>query len=428
MTLAYESLKERLLKPFALLGCTISASLSLITFALVAELEEAAIAQTLHVEMERYRYRHALDRNAALPNESHLHMVPLPSPLLPNLALREPGYQGMEQVMLEDKNFTVLVGDVASRPYALAFDREHVDARLARLALFLLLGTLLMTFISSLIGRRLAQSIAKPLNQLVREISSQAPGKDTKKELTSLYAQGKYPDNEIGALVRSLDDYAARLYGFMERESHFAADVSHELRTPVAAIRGAAEVLLELHQLPESLRPRVSSIYRNASRLAEILQAMLLLGREPSTQDTPECDIALIIEDIANEARSMLVGRPIQLLVHIAARPTLAADRSLVYVAISNLMRNATAHTQEGQIVLSLDRSSFSIMDTGIGIPQERFPALFKRFEKGEDSPGHGLGLSIVSRITKYLHWELDISSTPGEGTIVTINFPASGR
>lgn len=424
MTLAYDSLRERLLKPFALLGCTISASLSLITFALVAELEEAAIEQILHVEMERYRYRHALDANAAPPNESHLLMVQLPSPLLPSLKRHRPGFEGMERVMSEDKNLSVLVGDVANKPHALAYDREHVDTRLARLALFLLLGTVLMTFVSFLIGYRLAQGIAKPINRLIREISTQSAAQFAKSTLGSLYSHEDYPNNEIGALVRSLDDYAARLYGFMQREGHFAADVSHELRTPVAAIRGAAEVLLEHPQLPDTLRPRVSAIYRNASRLGEILQAMLLLAREQLTADDTACNVVEIIDEIATETRASLAGRPIQLTVTIAARPLLVADRSLVYVAISNLMRNAAAHTRQGEISLSLNSSTLTIRDTGIGIPQERFPSLFQRFEKGEESPGHGLGLSIVSRIATYLRWQIDISSVEGEGTAVEITFP----
>ena len=63
------------------------------------------------------------------------------------------------------------------------------------------------------------------------------------------------------------------------------------------------------------------------------------------------------------------------------------------------------------------------IVDSGIGIPEDRFPALFKRLDKGEESTGYGLGLSIVARVVQRLGWKLEIQSSQGTGTRVCITF-----
>ena len=63
------------------------------------------------------------------------------------------------------------------------------------------------------------------------------------------------------------------------------------------------------------------------------------------------------------------------------------------------------------------------IEDTGIGIPADRFQSIFQRFEKGEESPGAGIGLSIVARMIEVMHWQIKISSAPGVGTCIIVRF-----
>jgi signal transduction histidine kinase len=70
-----------------------------------------------------------------------------------------------------------------------------------------------------------------------------------------------------------------------------------------------------------------------------------------------------------------------------------------------------------------LDGHHLEIVDSGIGIPEDRFPALFKRLDKGKESTGFGLGLSIVSRVAERLGWTVDIQSRSGAGTRVSITF-----
>jgi signal transduction histidine kinase len=118
----------------------------------------------------------------------------------------------------------------------------------------------------------------QPIVRLLNDVSFKAGQRNMPPENIGFSDQG-YPPDEIGRLVRELDRFSHRLYEFVQRESYFAADVSHELRTPVAVIAGAAEVLAEVPGLDEPVRQRISAIHRNAVRMSQVLEALLILAK-----------------------------------------------------------------------------------------------------------------------------------------------------
>ncbi len=419
----FDSLSSSLVRPFVLLGFSVSALLSLVTFGLVADLEERAIQRMMHVEMESFENRKARNPEALPPSSAILSGHYLPVPDFPKLEAVKPGQQRLERMLHEDRDYSVLVTDVAGNPYALIYDRTYVASSLANLALFLLLGTGLMTFLSFLLGNHLASQVVRPIGKLLGDISEKSARANLQDGPTLTFSTAEYPNNEIGRLVQGLDDFALRLDGFIKRESYFAADVSHELRTPVAIIRGAAEVLVEYQQLPDAIRQRLHTIYRQTVRLGQILEAMLILAKEEDRGGDPACAIVEVLSDAVTDCTPSLAGRPVRIAVEVRERPILAVERSLAYVVVSNLLRNACTYTNEGVINICIDATHLEIVDSGIGIPQERFPALFNRHVKGEESCGYGLGLSIVDRVTQRLGWCLEMQSARGTGTRVSIVF-----
>jgi signal transduction histidine kinase len=422
----YDSLRRKLVLPFVLLGFSVSALLSLVTFGLVAELEEHAIVRILQVEMENFRNRKVQNPLALPPSTSVLSGHFLPVEAFPLVTPVKPGNDRIERFLKDTQEYSVLITHIDDKPYALFFDRSYVATNLGRLALFLLIGTTLMTLFSWLVGNHLAGKVVRPIGKLLDEISEKTANANPLANAPLSFAVADYPADEIGGLVQALDRFALRLHGFLERESYFAGDVSHELRTPVAVIRGAAEVLIESPDLPESLRQRLGTIHRQAVRMGQMLEAMLLLATEGGEAGDPACAMAEVIADAIADASPALAGRPVKITFEAAERPILPVERSLVYVLVSNLLRNACAYTREGSIAVYLDTNRLEITDSGIGIAEERFPSLFKRHAKGEDSAGHGLGLSIVARISQQLDWKIDIQSRPGEGTKVCIVFPCA--
>ena len=86
----------------------------------------------------------------------------------------------------------------------------------------------------------------------------------------------------------------------------------------------------------------------------------------------------------------------------------------LVTIALSNLLRNACQHTEQGTITVSLTAYHIVVEDSGAGLPEVVRVRLFDRFVRGEDDfgGGSGLGLSIVKRVTEHLGW--GIQHDPG--------------
>jgi signal transduction histidine kinase len=421
----YDSLREKLVLPFLLLGFTVSVLLSLTTFALVAQLEDRAILRAMHVELESFQHRRSIKPEAIPVASTLLQGYFLPSEKLPQLEPAPTAEEHLDIRTIQNIDYSILSTRIDGKPFVLLYDRSYVKNSLANLALLLLLCTGLMSLLSLLAGMHLAGKLVRPIVRLLEDVSEKARQfKPTAKPIG--FTLTDYPRNEIGRLVRELDQFSLRIYGFLQRESYFAADVSHELRTPVAVIRGVAEVLAEYPDLPDGVRQRLQTIHRQALRMTELLEAMLLLAREgweSAEHDDPSCAMAEVVRDAIADSQPSLAGRPVEIVSELQQRPILPVERSLAYVVISNLLRNACAHTHSGRITIRLDVSGFEISDTGVGIPEDRFPSLFERHSKGEESQGSGLGLSIVARVADMLDWQVGIDSQPGIGTTVRVKF-----
>lgn len=407
----YESLRQKLGQPFLLQGFVVSAVISLITFGLLAEIEENAIQRALHAELESFRYRVDLNANAAPANGTLLRGYYLPDPSLGGIKPATPGEESLENRFIGDSEFSVLVSDIRGKPFVLLYDRSYIQDNLQQLALILLVTTLLMTLLSFMVGYQLSRKVLQPILRLVDDVSRKATGSNQLGPQG--FVESDYPRDEIGQLVRELDRFSHRIYTAMQRESDFSADVSHELRTPVAVIMGTSEVLAELPGVSEMASQRVEVIQRHALRMGQILDAMLLLGREEvRTEDDLACSIADVVDDVLADCRPLLINRPVELTVNIATCPVLAVERALVYVLISNLVRNACAHTSSGLIEVSLREFAFEVSNTTN--QSGEWPSGFmKRHVRGAGSLGHGLGLSIVGRVCERLSWDLAFEPRP---------------
>ena len=121
--------------------------------------------------------------------------------------------------------------------------------------------------------------------------------------------------------------------------------------------------------------------------------------------------------------------------------PVVEGDFHRVKQIVSNLVSNAVKFTERGQILLTLNctcgvdpgsgrRSRcelrYSVADTGVGIAAEDLQNVFQPYFRGKHSgkAGHGIGLTIVKRLSERFGWPVDLQSTEGVGTTVTVRFP----
>jgi len=215
----------------------------------------------------------------------------------------------------------------------------------------------------------------------------------------------------------------------------FVINVSHELRTPLAAIKGYAETLREEADAEPS-KKYVEIIERNTDRLINIVNDLLLLSslEEKPALELEDIDLKDFLEDVIRIFDQRLKDKQLSLVIDVKENlPPIKADPFKLEQMLVNLLDNAVKYTDRGDITISADvedkRVRIQVRDTGIGIPKEDIPRIFERFyvvdkSRSRKSGGTGLGLSIVKHIVLLHNGTINIESTPGEGSKVTVTLP----
>jgi len=223
-------------------------------------------------------------------------------------------------------------------------------------------------------------------------------------------------------------------------KTSFLANMSHELRTPMVGILGYTEILKKEIADPEH-REMSDEIFNSANRLLETLNLILDLSKIEANK----FDIKLIETNIgeitANEVKSFeefarkknLHLKTISVDKHIYS----LLDERIFRQVINNLVSNAIKFTDKGSITVIVDkkqsgnkdRAVITVIDSGIGIPQESQQIIFEEFRQVSEGlertfEGSGLGLSITKRFVELMNGEISVESEVGKGSVFTVRFP----
>jgi two-component system, OmpR family, phosphate regulon sensor histidine kinase PhoR len=233
-----------------------------------------------------------------------------------------------------------------------------------------------------------------------------------------------------------------RLKNLERMRVDFVANVTHEIKTPLTAITGFVETILA-----EGLEDREATarflriIDDNAQRLNRLVDDLLTLSHielgetklslETVSLEAAVGDAVTVMESRAKE-KGIVIGRePSE-----TALPPVKADRDKVMQVLLNVLDNAVKFTpSEGVVragVAAPEGSPYVVVridDTGVGIPKSELPRIGERFYRvdkvrSRQLGGTGLGLSIVRHLMKLHHGHMEIESTPGKGTSVSLSFP----
>jgi len=224
----------------------------------------------------------------------------------------------------------------------------------------------------------------------------------------------------------------------MEQMRRFMADAAHELRTPITILRTRAEVAIGQERVPAQDTATLRAVERETARLGEIVEDLLTLARADAGE-RPVGRVALYLDDVAAEAvdgvRTLAEQKRVQVAVGEFEEAKVTGDPALVRQLLLIVLDNAVKFTPAGgtvrlDITAANGRASVVVTDTGVGIPAEQLPHVFERFYRGEparrEAQGAGLGLAIARWIADAHRARIDIVSTPGTGTTVSIIFPAA--
>ncbi len=335
---------------------------------------------------------------------------------------------GYHQWTHQGLDFVVNVSERGGRRLYLVFDRTNVSRLAAYYGLVPLAAVLLVLYASSWIGFRRLRRAVSPMIALARKVRELDEDPANIERVQSLQVP-EDADEEVRELTDALLRYSKRLAHFLERERQFTRDASHELRSPLTVIRIAAGILLEDPDLGESKRRTAQRIHRACHDMEELVNAFLLLARESETGLPMEaiCVNDLIAEEI-ERAKLLAADKPVTAEVRSTHRVFVEAPEKVLSILLGNLLRNAFSYTDAGQVTVEIGAGKVSIRDTGVGIAAEKIEEMFRPFVRGEGNRrgGHGVGLTIVRRLSDRFGWPVNIVSDPGVGTTVEISFPGS--
>jgi signal transduction histidine kinase len=230
-------------------------------------------------------------------------------------------------------------------------------------------------------------------------------------------------------IVEALADDRASL---LEQEERLLHNVSHELRTPVTIARGHLELLA---RRLEDEQPELGVAFDELARIEQIVDRLLLLARAERSDLIVPSDVALVpfLEEVfmrwAGVApRAWRLGAVVDV--------TLRVDETWLRAALDALLENAVHHTPDySRIELSAHGEEtvvvISVEDEGVGIADDDLPMIFERFARSDESRsqrarGAGLGLSIVSAITRVHGGSCTARSREGRGSVFELRFPLS--
>ncbi|MDO8742687.1 MAG: ATP-binding protein [bacterium] len=223
-------------------------------------------------------------------------------------------------------------------------------------------------------------------------------------------------------------------------KTEFLSTAAHELRTPMACILGFAEVLLA-QKLDEAHRQEFTTVILTQSQqITAILDDLLDLARIEARKGKDFVFETLNLQTLVQEVIAGF-GLPLGRLAPMVALPITfcRVDRGKARQAILNVLSNAYKYgSSSGEVKITLAAPAFGkngsltgicIQDQGPGIKKEHLERIFERFYRVDTAgrtPGTGLGMSIVKEIMEIHGGEVLIDSILGQGTAVTLLFPAA--
>jgi signal transduction histidine kinase len=243
----------------------------------------------------------------------------------------------------------------------------------------------------------------------------------------------EYGPPEMRSVARAFNAMSARLKLTDEQRRSFLADVAHELRTPLSVIRGQAEGLADgVYPADAAHIEPILDATRGLEVLVEDLRTLVLTDAGSLVLNREPVDPTVLVHDVLASFKAQAEAAEVNLAGDLDyGVPMVEVDPARMRSAIANVISNAIRHTPPGGSVRvgvqSVgDQVIIGVTDTGEGIPAKLLPRVFERFVKAPTSTGSGLGLAIVHDIVTAHGGKIEIESTQGIGTSVSITFQAA--
>ena len=301
------------------------------------------------------------------------------------------------------------------------------EETLDRMRTMLLVGTSLLALLAGFAGYYWAGRALTPIDEIT----------DTARRISTedLSARLALPDtgDEVSRLANTFDEMLGRIESGFARERQFTSDASHELRTPLTAMKTILNFIRDGERPAEEYRQALDDLAEETDRLQALVENLLQLarGEKGLKLHKEEIDLSLLLEDIAHSLHPLAESKGLVLTCDLSPSLVISGDTDHLIRLIVNLLDNAIKYTERGTVTLSARLSDglaiIEVADTGIGIPPEHIPHIFKRLytvDPARSSGGAGLGLSIARQIVEAHGGRIEVQSEVGKGSTFTVYLP----
>ena len=320
----------------------------------------------------------------------------------------------------------------------LALRQQEIEREITELNRGVLLGAILVILLAAFIGASVAQRVSDPVSRLTRATRQIAAGRldvrivaDTADELRRLVSDF----NSMAATLREQREELGRTHE-LKAWADMSRQVAHDVKNPLTPIQLAAEHLQRVHE--DSKRPLgavfdqcVNTVLRQVKLLRQIATDFSTFAAAPVPR-LGRVPVRALIEDVIEPYRAGLATHT-QILIDVAeGTPDAQADRTLMARALTNLVENALQALPSGGVVRmsAMPATSGQVLikceDNGVGMSAS---AVRQAFEPhfSTKTGGSGLGLANARRNIVSCGGTIEIESTQGRGTVVSVRLPAAG-
>jgi two-component system OmpR family sensor kinase len=363
---------------------------------------------------------HTLADNAAPPAER--------TPWQRAEAFLSGGRQGVKTVIYSAASITGDNGVAGA--VILSMSVQPLMERIWQLNAILTLTTIIIAVIAVVFNFLVSGAIIRPVRSLIDNTRRIGQGDFSHR----VRVRGR---DELAQLASTFNSMTDKLEALDRSRSQFVSNASHELKTPLAAIKILAESLLNTDSPdPAMAREFLGDINAEVDRMSRLIEDLLTLVNRDEGSEMPmePVNFSELVGDVMTKLSLLAATKSITLEPDLSPGITVWGDPVALEQMAVNLADNSIKYTPDrGRVVVSLrydnDHVLFSVEDNGIGIEPEHLPHIFDRFyrvdkARSRQTGGTGLGLSIVKSIVQSHNGDVQVSSSPGIGTTMTVTLP----